>query len=52
MQDNKTLSIVGNLNRVAGKIEGLMYGEKDEEIAEAMIDLVDVIDYIIQEVES
>lgn len=50
--DNKKMSLIGKLNRVAGMLEGLAFGEKDPALVEAMIDLVEAIDGIVLEVQE
>ena len=50
--DNKKMSLVGKLNRVAGKLEGLAFCEKDPDLTEAMFDLVEAIDGIVLEVQE
>ena len=50
--DNKKMRLIGKLNRVAGKLEGLAFGEKDPDLVEAMFDLVEAIDGIVLEVKE
>ena len=50
--DNKKMSLVGKLNRVAGKLEGLAFGEKNPDLVEVIFDLAEEIDGIILEVKE